>query len=68
VLAEWNSGNSFAARCRPEDGTAATPQRRSLLLPNVLDDTSADQVDFLNGAAGNDWLIFVAGEDKVAGR
>jgi hypothetical protein len=25
-------------------------------------------VDFLNGASGNDWLIFITGEDQVAGQ
>ena len=38
------------------------------LLPEVVDDISADQIDFLNGAAGDDWLIFLAGEDKVVGQ
>ena len=38
------------------------------LLPAVVDDLSADEIDFINGAAGNDWLIFLAGNDKVAGQ
>jgi hypothetical protein len=35
---------------------------------HMHDDVSVDAIDFLNGAAGNDWLIFLAGEDKVAGQ
>jgi hypothetical protein len=38
------------------------------LLLEVLDDMSADRFDFLNGASGNDWLIFQHGEDKVVGQ
>jgi hypothetical protein len=41
---------------------------RGKLLLEVLDDMSADQFDFLNGASGNDWLIFQTGEDKVVGQ
>lgn len=39
----------------------------SLLLPQVRDDFFADQIDFLNGAAGEDWLIG-CGRDRPFGR
>jgi hypothetical protein len=39
-----------------------------VLFPIVHDDHFADAVDFLNGASGNDWLLFTNGEDKVAGQ
>jgi hypothetical protein len=34
----------------------------------VVDDLFGDQIDFLNGSAGDDWLIFTLGEDKVTGQ
>jgi Ca2+-binding RTX toxin-like protein len=61
VLAEWNSSNSFTTRVNNLHGTGG-------LLPQVVDDCFGDQIDFLNGASGNDWLIFLAGEDKVVGQ
>src|SRR5262249_45374901 len=59
LLQEWNSGDSFAQRVQTLHPT---------LLPLVHDDHFIDAVDFINGAAGNDWLIFMTGEDKVAGQ
>ena len=59
VFKEWNSSNSFATR---------VVNLRQPLLPEVIDDMFADAIDFLNGSAGDDWLIFTAGEDKVAGK
>ena len=34
----------------------------------MVDDLIVDDINFLNGSAGNDWLIFANGEDKVAGQ
>ena len=67
VLAEWNSQRTFAARVvNLKSGGAA--YSGPLLLPDVVDDCFGDEVDVLNGAAGNDWLIFLLGEDKVNGQ
>jgi autotransporter-associated beta strand protein len=59
VLDEWNSGDSFASRVQ---------NLHPVLMSVVHDDDFIDAVDFLNGSAGNDWLIFRNGEDKVAGQ
>jgi uncharacterized delta-60 repeat protein len=59
VVHEWNSSQSFVQR---------VANLRGVLLPEVIDDAFADDIDFLNGASGDDWLIFSAGEDKVAGK
>jgi hypothetical protein len=59
VVHEWNSNRSFAER---------VDNLRDELLPEVIDDAFADDIDFLNGSSGNDWLIFKSGEDKVAGQ
>jgi len=59
VLHEWISSDSFAQRVQT---------LHPLLFPLAHDDHFADVVDFLNGAAGNDWLIFMSGEDNVAGQ
>ena len=59
VLKEWKSSRSFAER---------VANLRPSLLPQVIDDVFADSIDFLNGSAGDDWLIFAAGEDRVAGK
>jgi uncharacterized delta-60 repeat protein len=70
VLAEWTSNNSFAKRVQNlRNGAGGNAHNgSSFLLPNVVDDTFADQIDFLNGSSGDDWLIFLAGEDKVVGQ
>lgn len=59
LLAEWNSSHLFAERLL---------NLRPLLLPKVMDDAFADAIDFLNGSAGEDWIIFLAGEDKITGK
>jgi Ca2+-binding RTX toxin-like protein len=59
VLHEWNSADSFALRVQ---------SLRPVLYPVVHDDHYSDAVDFLNGAAGNDWLLFCGGDDHVAGQ
>lgn len=38
------------------------------LLASVMDDSTADQIDMLQGSSGNDWFLFKAGEDKVVGQ
>lgn len=38
------------------------------LLASVLDDNSANQIDQLQGSAGNDWFLFRTGEDKITGQ
>jgi hypothetical protein len=70
VLAEWNSDNTFANRVKNlRDGSGGNAHNGEVrLLPQVRDDFFADQIDFLNGAAGEDWLIFLTGEDKVVGK
>ena len=70
MLDEWTSGNTFTARVRNlKDGLGGNAHNGgSFLLPNVRDDRSADALDFLNGSAGNDWVIFQTGEDKVSGQ
>jgi Ca2+-binding RTX toxin-like protein len=59
LLMEWASTNLFSARVQ---------YLRSYLLPNVQDDGASDEVDFLQGSSGNDWLVFADGEDKVVGQ
>jgi autotransporter-associated beta strand protein len=59
LLSQWRNGDSFDAR---------VGSLRPQLLAKVVDDLFADEVDFLNGSAGDDWLIFTVGEDKVAGQ
>jgi hypothetical protein len=59
VLHEWTSADSFNTRVQT---------LRAVLFPLVCDDQYADAIDFLNGSAGNDWLIFRDGEDKVTGQ
>ena len=59
LLQEWNSSATFNARVQT---------LRPILMPVVQDDMSIDAIDFLNGSSGNDWLIFLAGEDKVTGQ
>jgi Ca2+-binding RTX toxin-like protein len=60
ILEVWNSSNPFNHRVQT---------LRDLLLPAVVDELfSDDQLDSLNGAAGDDWLIFATGEDKVSGQ
>jgi hypothetical protein len=59
VLLKWSGSQLFHDR-------VAT--LRDTLLPEVFDDVFADEFDFLNGAAGEDWLIFMTGEDKVLGK
>jgi hypothetical protein len=59
VLHEWNRADSFTTRVSNLSTT---------LLPVVRDDYFADEIDFLNGGAGDDWLIFNSGEDKVTGQ
>ena len=72
VMAEWNSTNSFADRlanlraASSQSGNAHNGM--SYLLPVVLDDTSADEIDMLQGSSGNDWFLFRTGEDKVVGQ
>jgi hypothetical protein len=62
VPEEWNSSHDFAIRVQNlRDGDSG-------LLPKVVDDVFADEIDFLNGSAGSDWLLLRAGEDKVAGQ
>lgn len=70
ILTEWSSTNSFAARVQNlRDGSGGNAHNgASLLIPAVRDDNSADQVDLLDGGAGNDWLIFMASEDRVVGQ
>jgi Ca2+-binding RTX toxin-like protein len=64
ITEEWNSSKTFAARVQ----TLQTGVGGPALLPHVVDDYMADSIDFLNGSAGNDWIISKAGEDKVAGQ
>src|SRR5262249_55465863 len=59
VVHTWNSSQSFNSRVN---------DLRNVLLPEVIDDAFADDIDFLNGSAGNDWIIFKSGEDKVTGQ
>lgn len=61
VLDEWNSSHSFSTRVN-------NLRRTGGLLPEVVDDCYGDQIDFLNGGAGDDWLVFAVGEDKVTGK
>ena len=67
ILAEWNSSNSFTTRVNNLRGENAA-YTGAKLLTEVLDDYLADEIDFLNGSSGNDWLIFSAEEDKVVGQ
>ena len=72
VMEEWNSTNSFADRLAnlrsASSQTANALNGTSYLLPVVMDDTSADEIDMLQGSSGNDWFLYRAGEDKVAGQ
>ncbi|HMC12390.1 MAG TPA: hypothetical protein VKH44_13915, partial [Pirellulaceae bacterium] len=73
VIAEWNSSRTFNERVnnlRDGTGSAIPSNNGSFLKLNVtvLDDMFGDEIDFLNGAAGEDWLIFSMVEDKVSGQ
>jgi Ca2+-binding RTX toxin-like protein len=70
VLEEWNSSNGFAARVQNlKDGAGGNAHNgSSFLLQQVRAELSPDAIDFLNGAAGDDWLIFVDTEDRVGGQ
>jgi VCBS repeat-containing protein len=62
ILAEWNGSDSFAVRVSKLRGTGG-------LRETVLDQVFADdQIDFLNGSADSDWLIFGINEDKTVGQ
>ena len=71
-MAEWNSTNSFAdrlANLRAASTQSANAHNGiSYLLPVVMDDTSADEIDMLQGSSGNDWFLYRTGEDKVVGQ
>jgi hypothetical protein len=69
VLEEWNSSNSFTTRVQNlKNGAGGSAHNgTSFLLPVVREDLAPDAIDFLNGAAGDDWLIFLADEDTVGG-
>jgi Ca2+-binding RTX toxin-like protein len=71
VLDEWNSDNAFADRVKNlQDGTGGNAHNNGkLLLPMVVDNLFADdQIDFLNGSAGDDWFIYGVAQDKVSGQ
>lgn len=72
VMEEWNSSNSFADRLANLRGVgtqkANANNGTSYLLSVVMDDTSSDEIDMLQGSSGNDWFIYRAGEDKVVGQ
>jgi hypothetical protein len=66
VLAEWNSTSSFTDRVNKlRTGSGSTGVN---LIDAVMDDYADDEFDFLNGASGEDWLILLAGEDRVVGQ
>jgi hypothetical protein len=72
VMEEWTSTNSFSDRVDNLRGPATQHANNnngaSYLLPAVMDDNTADDVDMLQGSSGNDWFIFKIGEDKVVGQ
>ena len=59
ILAEWSSARTFAERVNN-----LTP---FLNDDTISDDLAADSVDILTGSSGTDWILYKAGEDKVAG-
>ncbi len=61
VLAVWNGPDLFASRVQNLKGAGG-------LLPQVVDDCFDDEMDFLNGSGGDDWLIYALDEDKVTGK
>lgn len=66
VLHEWTELDPFATRVnRLRTGSGHTGAN---LLASVVDDNSADQIDQLQGSAGNDWFLFKSGEDKLTGQ
>jgi Ca2+-binding RTX toxin-like protein len=72
VTEEWNSTNSFKDRVDNLRGPITQQPNAnngtSYLLPVILDDNMGDQIDFLQGGSGDDWLVFLSGEDRVLGR
>jgi Ca2+-binding RTX toxin-like protein len=72
ILSEWTSANSFQDRIDNLRGSATQKNNAHngtwWLLPQVVDDVFNDDIDFLNGSAGDDWLLFSGGEDKVSGK
>jgi autotransporter-associated beta strand protein len=69
LLDEWNSTNSFVTRVQNlRAGAGSHVLDGDSFLAHVYDDMSADAIDFLNAASGDDWLIFLSNEDKVAGQ
>ncbi len=72
VMEEWNGTNSFADRLANlrAASTQTTNARNgsSYLHSVVMDDTSADESDMLQGSSGNDWFLYRTSEDKVVGQ
>jgi hypothetical protein len=56
---QWNKEQEFSVRVQA---------LRLYLADYLVDDHHDDELDQLNGAAGDDWLIFAVGEDRVVGQ
>jgi Ca2+-binding RTX toxin-like protein len=72
VLVEWTSAHTFQNRVHNLTNDAMSTEAgfnglSYLNAATLRDDTSIDQIDMLNGSAGNDWFIYQSGEDKVVG-
>jgi autotransporter-associated beta strand protein/VCBS repeat-containing protein len=72
ITHEWASSNTFLNRVHnlKNDGisTEANHSGGAYLNATTLrDDNSQDQIDILNGSAGNDWYLYEKGEDKIVG-
>jgi hypothetical protein len=52
IMYEWNSSNAFMTRVNNLRNDSM-----------IQDDDDRDAIDFLNGSAGNGWLIFTKNED-----
>jgi Ca2+-binding RTX toxin-like protein len=71
IKEEWNSSRTYAQRVdNLRDGSGTLTRANGSYFFNgttVYDDSSADQIDFLNGTSGDDWFLFNKYEDKANG-
>ena len=75
ILKEWTSSNSFQERLyHLSNGMVGTAGGTALNngsfldATTLLDDSTTDDIDLLQGCSGLDWIIFLTDEDRVNGQ